>query len=111
MKTFNNITLAFLAGIALTLSIAFKSSEPDMMEVKITTADVEQMNGLYVFIHSKPVKPYETLGTYAPKVVWSDESNKLINHMVTKGKEKFPEATAIIFTSDDLGTADLIKFK
>lgn len=101
--------MAFLCGIAFTVLVAFKVQESATTELKSTTADVEQMSGLNIFIHSKPLKKYETLGSISPALVWSDKADKLIEYMVSKGKKDFPTANGIIFTKDDMSKADLIK--
>jgi hypothetical protein len=80
-------------------------------EAKKSTAEVEQMQGLYVFIHSKPVGDYEYIGSLTPTFVPSANAKPIINHMIKKGKEKYPEATGIIFTDDQLGKVDLIILK
>jgi hypothetical protein len=74
-------------------------------------AEVEQIRGLYVFIHAKPKGEYQYLGSYAPAVVWTANAEPLINHMIKKGKEMYPQANAIIFTDDDLDRVDLIQLK
>ncbi len=80
-------------------------------DVKNSTAEVDQIQGLYAFIHSKPVNEYEYLGSIAPKLVPSKNASSIINHMIKKGKEKYPNADGIVFTDDALAKVDLIKFK
>jgi hypothetical protein len=101
--------MAFLFGIAFTALVSFKMTDPVMTEVKSSTADVEQMGGLHVFIHSKPMKKYETIGSISPVAVWSDAADKMIDFMIKKGKKDYPTANGIIFTKDDMSKADLIK--
>jgi hypothetical protein len=95
-------------GFSLTAIVAFKAAN---YEPKKATAEVEQMQGLLVFIHSKPVVEFDYLGSFTPNVVPSTNAKPIINHMIKKGKEKFPTADGIIFTDDQLGKVDLIKFK
>lgn len=99
--------MLFGLAILVLLSLAFNLG----YEVRTNTAEVEQIQGLYVFIHSKPVKEYEYLGTFAPGVVPSKDAQKIINYMIKKGKDKYPQADGIIFTDDELGKSDLVKFK
>lgn len=106
MKTKTTIT-AFVAGIAITSLFSFKM----IYDAKKNTAEVESTSGLYIFIHSKPVVEYEVLGTYNPKVVWSADAKPIIEFMIKKGKESYPNADAIIFTNEDLSRADLVKLK
>jgi hypothetical protein len=80
-------------------------------ELKKTTAEVEQMQGVYVFFHSKPVMEYYYLGSFTSGIVPTKNAKGFINYMIKKGKEKFPASDAIIFTDDELVKADFVKFK
>lgn len=98
----------FIFGLSLSALVAFTVAK---YEPRKSTGEVEQMQGLYVFIHSKPVGEYDYLGSYTPTMVPSSNAKPIVNHMIKKGKEKFPTADAIIFTDDELGKADMIKLK
>lgn len=74
-------------------------------------AEVEQIRGLYVFIHAKPKGEYQYVGSYTPTIVMSKNAAPIIDHMIKKGKEMYPQANAIIFTDDELGRVDLIQLK
>jgi hypothetical protein len=100
--------LVFTLGIAITALFGFIMIK---YEPNKKTAEVEQIQGLYVFIHSKPVMEYDYLGSFTPGLVPSKNAQSIINHMIKKSKEKYPNADAIIFTDDELGKADLVKFK
>ena len=102
------VILGSIIGFTLTTIVAFTAANYVLNK---TTADVEQIQGVYVFIHSKPAMEYEYLGSFTPGMVPSKSAKPIINHMIKKGKEKFPTADAIIFTDDELGKADLVKFK
>ena len=78
--------IAFLLGISITGLIAFTAVK---YEAKKSTAEVEQMQGLYVFIHSKPVMEYEYLGSFTPSLVPSSKARSIINYVIKKGKEKY----------------------
>ena len=107
-----NLSFAFVLGVSVTLVIlsifSFKIEQDSNPK---SLAEVEQIRGLYVFIHAKPKCEYQYLGSYAPAVVWTANAEPLINHMIKKGKEMFPQANAIIFTDDDLDRVDLIQLK
>lgn len=98
----------FVAGVLTFSLLSFKVAE--QMASK-DTAQVEQVKGVCVFIHSKPIREYEYLGSFHPKVVPSGNAKPIINHMIKKGTEKFPQADGIIFTDDQLAKVDLIRFK
>jgi hypothetical protein len=101
----------FLSGIGLSLlliaSFAFKTG---VYEIKKSSAEVEQEEGVYVFYRAKPVAEYEYLGTYKIGMVWDDKPRLLFNKLVRKTKEKFPNADGIII-DNDMGKCDAIKFK
>jgi len=78
---------------------------------KKSFAEVEQIRGLYVFIHSKPKSDFQYLGSYTPFIVPTKNAGPIIDHMIKKGKELYPQANAIVFTDDELGRVDLIQIK
>lgn len=98
----------FVAGILSISLLSFKVAE--QMAEK-SSAKVEQIKGVYVFTNSKPIREYEYLGSFEPKVVPSKRTKTIIEFMITKGTEKYPQADGIIFKDDELVEADLIKFK
>lgn len=55
-----NLIKGILIGLSLVLLVAFAAIN---YEPKKATAEVEQMQGLYIFTDSKPVLEYEYLGT------------------------------------------------
>lgn len=98
----------FVAGILSLSLLSFKVAE--QMADK-DNAKVEQIKGVYLFIHSKPIREYEYLGSFEPNVIPSKKGSTIINFMIKKGTEKYPQADGIIFTDDELVKADMIKFK
>ncbi len=95
------------AGLFLLAALAFKTG---VFEIRKSSADVEQEEGVYVFYRAKPVSEYEYLGTYKIGMVWDDKPRLLFNKLVRKTKEKFPNADGIII-DNDMGKCDAIKFK
>lgn len=94
-----------IAAIAL-FSILLLSFSDDKSK-----ATVEQQEGVYIFILSKPVAEYEYLGTVVVKATWSGEATEIIDKMIKKTKKDYPNAQGIIFTDTGLGKADVIRFK
>lgn len=98
-------------GVGLGISISLLLSLQSTYSAKKSTAEVDQVQGIYVFIESKPVLEYEYLGnvknTFAKSI--TDSRDKLVK----KAKETFPNADGIIIRYKDGGTdqADVIKFK
>jgi hypothetical protein len=100
--------IGLLAGIMLVTVVAFKAAN---YEPKKGTSEVELNQGVYIFIHSKPVLEYEYKGTCKLGVTWSGKASEAINGMIKKVKKDFPEADGIIFTDENLWQADAVKFK
>jgi hypothetical protein len=102
------IMIGLMAGIMLLSIVAFKVAN---YEPKKATADVESYQGVYIFIHSKPVMEYDYKGTCKLAVTWSAKASEAINAMTKKVKKDFPDADGIIFTDENLWQADAVKFK
>lgn len=88
------------------IAMSFTLAETDK-----TKATVDQMDGLYVFIKSKPVTDYEYLGSVSKVLAWSGKPEEMLNSMIKKVKKEYPKADGIIFTSVDMDKADAIHFK
>jgi hypothetical protein len=74
-------------------------------------AEVEQIQGLYIFTDSKPVTEYEYLGTIKTgAVVMSSKHKDVMSILLKKAKKEYPTGEAIILSSDYF-EADVIKFK
>jgi hypothetical protein len=82
-----------------------------LVETDKTKATVDQMDGLYVFIKSKPVAEYEYLGSVSKAIAWSGKPEEMLNSMIKKVKKEYPKADGIVFTSVDMDKADAIQFK
>lgn len=106
MKTKKTI-IAFVAGIAIVSLFSFKM----IYETKKNTAEVEQQQGLYVFILNKPVLNYDYLGSVKKTLAWSGKPEEMLNAMIKKVKNDYPSADGILFTTVGMDKADAIKFK
>ena len=97
-------TLTALALI-LSLSLLFSFNTPtDRL------ANVDQVQGIYLFYHSKPVDDFEYMGTYKIGMTISGQPDELFNKMLKKVKNQYPDAQAIII-AEDMSKCDVIKFK
>ncbi len=102
--------LFFLLGCCATLLFSFAS----IYEPTKATAEVYQMDGYYIFVDSKPVKEYETLGEIKVGFVSMDPQYKEIREaLLKKARKKHPDGEGIIcyFNSTGFDKADVIKFK
>ncbi len=76
------------------------------------TAEIRQINGLYIYLYSTPIDETEFIGAViSPPIVISTDMDKMVQLMAKRAKAKFPDAEAIIFSNDDLGKCDAVKFK
>lgn len=78
-------------------------------------AVVNQVQGVYIFIDSKPVAEYEYLGTVSTKGVVSSNPQYLVirDKLLKRIKKDWPSADGVIFSFNAGGAdhADAIKFK
>ena len=99
--------------IALSLIglVAFKMASYD---TKKSTAEVEQYQGLYIFVDGKPVTEYEYMGSVKTTFSLGDSQYSGIrDKLIKRTKDKYPNADGIIitFSSSSSDVADAIKFK
>jgi len=79
------------------------------------TATVNQVQGVYVFIDSKPVAEYTYLGTVDTKGVVTTNPQYIVirDRLIKRIKKDWPSADGVIFSfsSGSADHADAIKFK
>ncbi|MBK8086847.1 MAG: hypothetical protein IPK31_02100 [Chitinophagaceae bacterium] len=108
--------LGILIGLFLTFMVAFNIAT---YQANKSSAEVDQINGCFLFVNSKPVLPYDYLGTVelTKKDVRKTPGTGQYQHardlLIKKIKEQFPQAEGIIFNFHDGGIdkADALKFK
>ena len=75
-------------------------------------AEVNQNQGLYIFIQARPVQEYEVLGTVEKKgIVWNGKPREMLNTIIKRAKRDYPECEGIIFDNIQMDHAICIKFK
>lgn len=84
--------------LLLFLSIIILSSFATRLyyDVRQSTAEVNQEQGVYIFVDSKPVKKYEYLGTVKVSIAWDNDYTTLKNVLVKKLKKEYPQANGAI---------------
>ncbi|MFN4247552.1 MAG: hypothetical protein ACK4EY_07500 [Flavipsychrobacter sp.] len=95
--------------ITFLLLVSFTAS----YEPRNSTAEVEQVQGCYIFIDSRPVKEYKYLGTVKSTFSWgSGQYQDVRDKLIKRIKKEYPEADGIIFHFHDGGQdrADAIRF-
>lgn len=86
--------IPFIFGLSISVLFAFTAAN---YEAKKNTAEVDQIQGFYIFVKNKPVKEYEYLGTVKGPLVGNHEFDNLVELMVRNAKKDFPDANALIF--------------
>jgi hypothetical protein len=114
----SNTMKKFIFPIAL-LTIVFLSTASVRSVHKSddnkSAAIVDQVNGLYVFIDSKPSAEYDYLGTVdTRKVSFPNPQYQYVrDYLLKKAKKEFPSGDAVLLhlSAGDHDKADVIKFK
>lgn len=101
-KTVTTVALAVLFTLC---------AHAQTIEVKKNTAEVNQMQGVSIFMYSKPIAEYTYLGSIKIKTAWSGQPEEMLNITLRKLKKDYPGADGIIFTSSQMEMIDVIKFK
>lgn len=75
-------------------------------------ATVDQKEGIYIFICSKPAAEYQFLGSVKKTgLVMSGSPAEMFNTLMKRCRKDYPQADGIIFSSVDMDHADCVKFK
>jgi len=79
------------------------------------TATVNQVQGVYIFIDSKPISEYEYLGTVSTKGMVTSNPQYIVirDKLISRIKKDWPSADGVIFSFNSGGRdhADAVKFK
>ena len=98
-----------ILGLVIALFFSFKT----IYDLKKSTADVEQINGIYIFGFSKPETEYKVIGKIKPGFI-EDRYFKVAEQMTTKAKKTYPTAQGLIIKIEPATYkiyADVIEFK
>lgn len=83
--------------------------------LKNETAEVNKVQGYYIYTDCKPVKEYDRVGFINSKRTFSGSGQytQVRDQIIKNTKKKYPEADGIIISLVDGGTdeAEVIKFK
>jgi hypothetical protein len=92
--------LGFIFGIGITLLFAFNRSE---INSQASTAQVNQIEGFYIFTDSRPVMPYDSLGIVEIGFITDTQYESIRNNLIKRTKIKFPYADGLILNFDKKG--------
>ena len=100
---------ALLFTIAAAALLSFTVIE---YQVKKSTCEATQYQGIYLYMKSTPVSDYTILGTVKKTgIVWSGKPNEMMNILTRRAKNDFPETEGLIFDDTNMEHATCIKFK
>lgn len=74
-------------------------------------ATVDQQEGLYIFMLSKPASEYDYLGSVKKGMALTGQPKEMLNSMIKKVKKDYPTANGIVFTTIQMEKADAIFIK
>ena len=102
--------LACLMGCAITLMFAFTMSNTNPAA---SSAQVVSIEGLYIFTDSKPLMPYDSLGTVDLGFVWDTQYESVRNNLIKRAKREHMQADGLILKLDKKGVdkCTVIRFK
>ena len=96
----------------LLLVILFSINSNAQTQSKKDIASVEQAQGMYVFLQSKPLAEYDVLGTVKKTgLVWTGSPKEMYRTLLRRAKKDFPNCDGIIFEDIDMEHATCVKFK
>jgi hypothetical protein len=100
----------FVLGVGLTALLAFT---PSALEPRTSMAHVEEVNGVLIFTDSKPVMPYDSLGTVELSFVTDTQYQSIRNHLLKKAKKRYPNVQGLIMKMNKKGVdkAMVVVFK
>ena len=109
------IFLSILTGLAFAGILSF-TQRPTIYDARQNTAEVEQIQGLYVFVDSKPVLEYDYLGTIngtGGRASLNPQYTVVRDILLKRAKKDYPTADGIILHLNAGGRdrCDVIKFK
>ena len=97
------IFLLIALGIVL---LSFRSSSDHRL------AQVNQAQGVYIFMQCIPVSEYIVLGTVKKTgLVWTGKPEEMFNTIIRRVKKDYPTTEGLIFDAVDMQHATCIKFK
>jgi hypothetical protein len=97
--------IGFLFGVSITILLSFRSV---IFTPSASTAEVNNVEGLYVFTDSRPVMPYDSIGFIEIGFVSDTQYESIRSSLIKKAKNKFPYADGIIMNFNKKGVDNCI---
>ena len=92
--------IGFFIGISLSILLAFKVSN---FSPNASTAEVNKIEGYYIFTDSKPVMPYDSIGALEIGFINDTQYESIRGNLIKKAKNKYPSADGLIMEFDKMG--------
>lgn len=96
----NKYVIGFVFGLILVIIPAFKKANYIPNE---STAEVNKIDGFYVFTDSKPVLPFDLLGDVELGFVSGTQYEDIKLNLIKRAKKKYPDGDGIILNLDKHG--------
>ncbi len=94
------ILFGVLFGIFITVLLAFKTS---IYEPNNSTAEVNKIDGYYIFTDSKPIMPYEIIDTLEIWFIGDTQYESIRKNFIKKAQNKFQNANGLILNFNKKG--------
>lgn len=100
----------FLLGISVTVLLAFQVVN---FEPNASTAEVNKIDGFYIFTDSKPIMPYDSIGSVEIGFMTETQYESVRDNLIKRAKSKFPNAEGLLLHFDKKGIdqSTVIRFK
>jgi hypothetical protein len=100
--------ISFLFGIGVTILLALKVAN---FEPNASTAEVNKIEGFYIFTDSKPVMAYDSIGALEIGFITDTQYESIRGNLIKKARNKFPNADGLIMKFDKKGVDKCIVIK
>ena len=97
--------IGFIFGISITILVSFKASN---FIPNASTAEVNKIEGFYIFTDSKPVMPYDSIGTIEIGFITDTQYESIRRALIKKARNKFPDADGLIMKFNKKGVDNCI---
>jgi hypothetical protein len=97
--------IGFLLGMSVTILLSFRSA---VFTPNASTAEVNNVEGLYVFTDSKPLMPYDSIGVIEIGFITDTQYESIRNNLIKRTKIKFPYADGVILNFNKKGVDNCI---
>lgn len=106
MKKLTVLLVVFV--LSLLANTAFsQGDQKDYSLAKVGT----KVYGVYVFVGAEPYYEYDYIATIKVKITWDGTKASAFEKTIKKAKKKYTNFNGMVFHSENLNKADLIRFK